>query len=74
MLFDILRPMVLSFSIIFFLTMMFFPSDAHAYIDPGAGSMFVQLILGTAIGLLIWFRRKLVELWDKAKMLFSRQK
>lgn len=30
-----------------------FALDAHAYLDPGSGSMFLQLLLGGAAGLLL---------------------
>ncbi len=32
------------------------PAAAHAYVDPGAGSMFLQLLLGGSAGLLVVFR------------------
>jgi hypothetical protein len=32
------------------------PLDAHAYIDPGAGSMLLQLLLGGMAGAFVFFR------------------
>jgi len=32
------------------------PAAAQAYVDPGAGSMFLQLLLGGSAGLLVVFR------------------
>jgi len=32
------------------------PSPAHAYADPGAGSMLLQLLVGGAAGLFVAFR------------------
>jgi hypothetical protein len=32
------------------------PAAAHAYVDPGAGSLFLQLLLGGSAGLLVVFR------------------
>jgi len=32
------------------------PAAAYAYVDPGAGSMFLQLLLGGSAGLLVVFR------------------
>ncbi len=32
------------------------PLAAHAYIDPGAGSMLLQLLLGGAAGAFVFFR------------------
>ena len=42
-----------------------FPCSAYAYIDPGAGSMLLQLLLGGVAGLFVFFRifkQKLVKL------------
>lgn len=33
-----------------------FPWSAYAYIDPGAGSMLLQLLLGGVAGLFVFFR------------------
>ena len=32
------------------------PLAAHAYVDPGAGSMLLQLLLGGAAGAFVFFR------------------
>lgn len=32
------------------------PSLAYAYVDPGAGSMLLQLLLGGVAGLFVFFR------------------
>lgn len=33
-----------------------YPSPAYAYVDPGAGSMLLQLLLGGIVGLLFFAR------------------
>lgn len=38
------------------LALAFLPVKAHAYIDPGAGSMMLQALIGIAIGLFLRFR------------------
>ena len=49
------------YSLLFFLIIVTFPAPAMAYIDPGSGSMLLQLILGGVAGLLViiklyWYR------------------
>ena len=50
---------------LFFLPIVFasFPSPAHAYLDPGTGSMILQILLGGVAGVLVvgrlyWHRIK----------------
>ena len=38
------------------LTLLANPLAAHAYVDPGAGSMLLQLLLGGAAGAFVFFR------------------
>jgi len=38
------------------LTALAAPALAHAYTDPGAGSMLLQLLLGGAAGIIVFFR------------------
>jgi len=53
------------------------PREAHAYIDPTTGGILLQVIIGTVIGGIVWFRQQLTFLaqkllkWTKPK---SRQK
>ena len=39
--------------------------NAHAYIDPGSGSMMVQVLLGGTIGVLYWARDKIAAVFKK---------
>jgi hypothetical protein len=46
------------------------PTDAHAYVDPGAGSMLLQLLLGGVAGVFVFFRlfrEKLLKLFGFGK-------
>ena len=58
-------------SIVFSLVFFFTPFNAHAYLDPGAGSMIAQCLLAGMAGLLVMaqllWRRWLVKL--KARLL-----
>lgn len=42
--------------LLFFLIIVAFPAPAMAYIDPGSGSMLLQLILGGVAGLFVIFK------------------
>jgi len=44
-----------------------FVSDAYAYIDPGSGSMFIQVIVGALVGVGIAIKLY----WEKIKFKFS---
>jgi len=49
--------------LIFFLSSVFFISDAFAYIDPGSGSMLLQALIGVFVGIAItlkiyWYKLK----------------
>jgi hypothetical protein len=46
------------------------PSLAYAYVDPGAGSMLLQLVLGGVAGLFVFFRlfkQKILRLFGFGK-------
>ena len=45
----------------------FFVSDSYAYIDPGSGSMFIQVIIGALVGVGIAIKMY----WEKIKFKFS---
>ncbi len=45
-----------SYVVLPMLTMFACPSLAYAYVDPGAGSMLLQLVLGGVAGLFVFFR------------------
>ncbi len=52
------------------LTVLACPSLAYAYIDPGAGSMLLQLLLGGVAGLFVFFRlfkQKILRLFGFGK-------
>lgn len=46
------------------------PDAAQAYIDPGAGAMLIQLVVGGVSGLLVILRLY----WKKCKSLFYKNK
>lgn len=41
-----------AFFIVAFL-ILFYPKQAYAYLDPGSGSYFLQLVLGIVLGILV---------------------
>jgi hypothetical protein len=41
--------------------------DAHAYIDPGSGSLLLQMLVAGAIGAFFKFRTALTALWQSIK-------
>jgi prepilin signal peptidase PulO-like enzyme (type II secretory pathway) len=45
----------------------FFVSDAYAYIDPGSGSMFIQVIVGALVGVGVAIKMY----WEKIKFKLS---
>lgn len=50
------------------LLILLFPENAYAYLDPGSGSYFFQIILGVLLGGLI----SLKVFWKKVKSLVIR--
>jgi hypothetical protein len=50
-----------------------FPSDAHAYIDPGAGSLIYQTILAVLLGLGFFLRSTREKIVRVVKGLFTRR-
>lgn len=51
-------------------TIVIFPSDVHAYIDPGAGSMLLQAVIAAIAGGLVVIK----VYWQRIKRLFTRHK
>lgn len=47
--------------------------DIFAYIDPGTGSLFLQVILGGLLGIIVVFRNTFRSLTAKLGKLFSRK-
>ena len=47
-----------------------FPSVCHAYLDPGAGSMIIQAVLGT----MLFIGAGIGVFWKKIKSFFIRNK
>ncbi len=66
------------FYILFIVILVFFPFYADAYLDPGVGSMLVQLVLAGVAGIFIflkiswkkikWFKKKENEEGDDKKI------
>ena len=55
-------------NILFFLYFFLFTSAAHAYLDPGTGSIILQAIVGAFAA----FFSTLYIFWEKVKIFFSK--
>ena len=53
---------------LFFLYFFFFTSSAHAYLDPGTGSIILQAIVGAFAA----FFSTLYIFWEKVKIFFRK--
>jgi hypothetical protein len=51
------------------LLLVFAPFPAHAYIDPGTGSLIIQAIVAALAGLLLYIKLY----WHKIKNIFSKK-
>jgi hypothetical protein len=49
-------------------TLFFFPGQAHAYLDPGTGSYFIQIALAAIVGALFAVRL----FWGRIKAFFQK--
>ena len=49
------------------LPLLLWPDQAHAYLDPGTGSMIVQAVLAAILGLGIVFRKLRFRIWSLLK-------
>jgi len=56
--------------VILAITVGLFASDAHAYLDPGTGSMIIQMLIAGAIGALVVIK----AYWSRIVGFFSRKK
>ena len=54
----------------FLAVLLLFSRPAHAYMDPGTGSLLLQVLLGGVAGLLVYVRMS----WKKIKTILSRKK
>ena len=50
------------------MALFFFPAQAHAYLDPGTGSYFIQIALATLVGALFAVRL----FWGRIKAFFGK--
>ena len=50
------------------MALFFFPAQAHAYLDPGTGSYFIQIALATLVGALFAVRL----FWGRIKAFFQK--
>lgn len=50
-----------------FFVILFFPMPAHAYVDPGSGSFFLQMLAAGAVGVVFHFRRFFGRLFSRGK-------
>lgn len=48
------------------------PLDAHAYFDPGAGVVMLQVLIAAGLGVLFRFRAFLARLWQALLRVFRR--
>jgi hypothetical protein len=55
------------------LAVLSFPTDAHAYIDPGAGSLIYQTVLAVLLGLGFFLRSTREKIARLVKSLFVRR-
>lgn len=60
---------------IFILAFFLIPQNAHAYVDPGSGSFFLQMLTASLIGTFFYFRRFFSKLifWKKKNPLTDAQ-
>jgi hypothetical protein len=54
--------------VVLVLALFFFPAQAHAYLDPGTGSYFIQIALATLVGALFAVRL----FWGRIKAFFQK--
>jgi len=59
------------FTTVFILLDLFFPKDAHAYLDPGSGSYLLQLLLAALFGALFAVKIFWKKIVDFFRNLFS---
>jgi len=57
-----------------FLVVLIRPGVAHAYVDPGTGTLFFQLILAAVAGSLFFFRNVRIKLMNFIRGFFSQIK
>jgi hypothetical protein len=48
------------------------PTAAHAYLDPASGSLIVQVLIATVLGVLVGFKRIWFAITDFFRRLFGR--
>ena len=64
---DMLRRVAFSVCLLTISLYLFFPSSAHAYLDPGTGSYIFQLLLAGIVGFLFILK----VYWKKIKAFFT---
>ena len=62
-----MKSKLILFVAVLFIFHQFFISNAYAYIDPGSGSLIIQMLIGTLVGLGITLK----IYWHKIIMKFS---
>ncbi len=62
-----MKSKLILFVAVLFIFHQFFISNAYAYIDPGSGSLIIQMLIGTLVGLGI----ALKVYWHRIRMKFS---
>ena len=59
---------------IFFLFQGIFISDAYAYLDPGSGSVIIQMLIGALIGIGVTMKLYWIQIKYKLSSIFSSSK
>lgn len=59
---------------IFILSLFVFPKDAYAYLDPGTGSMLVQVLIGGILGSLYFIKLYWKKLRSFVRKKFNKNK
>lgn len=55
-----------------FLILVIFPKEAYAYLDPGSGSYFFQILIATFLGAFLSFKLFWKKLYLYCKKIFSK--
>lgn len=57
-----------------FIALFFCPNLAQAYVDPGSGSFFLQMLIAGSMGLIFHFRRFFIRIFGGKKNVVETEK